>query len=558
MSSRTKDRKREGEARDAMGVLKRGTRTTRRDFLKTVGLGTAALAAPGLLTMGCVRGKRPNILFIMSDDHAERAISCYGSDLIQTPGIDRIAREGARFEKSFVTNSICGPSRATLLTGKYSHLNGFRDNRDTFDGEQLTFPKILQAGGYKTAVVGKWHLKTDPTGFDEWSILKGQGQYYNPTFNRKGEKEQIIGYTTDLITDEALQVLDHMAGEDPFCMLLHHKAPHRNWMPNFKHFDAFTDDLPQPKTLKDDYDGRPAAAEADMRIDDMFLSFDFKLHGETIGEETGSGGQEAFASKVIQTWERTYGRFTPEQKARWDAHYDKVNAEFKALNLEGDELLNWKYQQYMKDYLRCILSLDENIERVLDYLDEKGLAENTLVVYTSDQGFYLGEHGWYDKRFMYEESLGMPLVMRYPRAIKAGQIVPQMVMNLDFASTFLDYAGQSIPSEMQGQSLRTLLEDARPAQWRESIYYHYYEYPHGWHKVRKHCGVRTDRYKLIHFYETDEWELYDLQTDPDEMINLYGQAGQEEITAELKLELSRLQDYYGDHSFEVKPDEKVG
>ena len=520
--------------------------TTRREFLKTVGLGTTALALPGLMTMGCVRGRRPNIIFIMSDDHAERAISCYGSDLIETPAIDRIAREGVRFENSFVTNSICGPSRATMLTGKYSHVNGFRDNRDTFDGSQMTFPKILQAGGYKTGIVGKWHLKTEPTGFDTWSILKGQGQYYNPTFNRHGEKEQLTGYTTDLITDEALQVLDNLQGEEPFCLLIHHKAPHRNWMPNFKHFDAFQEDLPQPATLKDDYFGRQAAEEADMRIDEMFLSFDFKLHRETIGTETGSGGQEAFASRVIDTWERTYGRFTPEQKAKWDAHYDRINSEFKALALEGDELLNWKYQHYMKDYLRCILSLDENIGRVLDHLDESGLVEDTIVVYTSDQGFYLGEHGWYDKRFMYEESLRMPLVMRYPKAIQSGQVVSEMVMNLDFASTFLDYAGQVIPHEMQGRSLRTLVEDTQVEDWRESIYYHYYEYPHGWHKVQKHCGVRTSRYKLIHFYEKDVWELYDLETDPEEMHNQIAEPALATIVSELKAELSRLQALYGD------------
>ena len=526
-------------------------KTTRREFLKTIGLGTTALAVPGLMTVGCAKTTRPNIIFIMSDDHAERAISCYGSDLIQTPGIDRIAREGVRFENSFVTNSICGPSRATLLTGKYSHLNGFRDNRDTFDGSQLTFPKLLQKAGYQTAIVGKWHLKTEPTGFDTWRILKGQGQYYNPTFNENGEKTQYTGYTTDIITDKAIDMLEELDREEPFCLLVHHKAPHRNWMPNFKHFDSFTEDLPQPKNLKDDYIGRSAAEAADMRIDDMFLSFDFKLHEATIGEETGSGGQKSFASKVIQNWENTYGRFNDEQKALWDAHYDKVNAEFKTLKLEGDELLNWKYQHYMKDYLRCILSLDENIDRLLTYLDDQQLSENTIVVYTSDQGFYLGEHGWYDKRFMYEESLGMPLVMRYPQEIPAGQVSTGMVMNLDFASTFLDYAGVSIPQEMQGQSLRPLVKGSTPDDWRESIYYHYYEHPHGWHNVRKHYGVRSQRYKLIHFYQEHDWELFDLEQDPNEMSNVFADPAYENIVLEMKQELVRLQVQYDDTEIEV-------
>lgn len=331
-------------------------KTTRREFLKTLGLGTTALTVPGLFTVGCAKRVRPNIIFIMSDDHAERAISCYGSDLIQTPGIDRIAREGIRFENSFVTNSICGPSRATLLTGKYSHLNGFRDNRDTFDGSQLTFPKLLQQAGYQTAIIGKWHLRTEPTGFDIWRILKGQGQYYNPTFNENGTQNQYTGYTTDIITDKAIEMMGELDKTKPFCLLVHHKAPHRNWMPNLKHLDTFPEDLPQPKTFRDDYSGRKAAEAADMRVDDMFLSFDFKLHEETIGKEPGSGGQAAFASRVIKNWENTYGRLNEEQKVVWDAHYDKINAEFKSLNLSGEELLNWKYQHYIKDYLRCILS----------------------------------------------------------------------------------------------------------------------------------------------------------------------------------------------------------
>ena len=523
-------------------------KTTRREFLKSVGMGTTALMAPNLFLNSCKKRVRPNIIFIMSDDHAERAISCYNDSLIQTPNIDRIASEGVRFQNSFVTNSICGPSRATLLTGKYSHLNGMLDHSCTFDGSQLTFPKLLQKAGYHTSIVGKWHLKTEPTGFDYWNILKGQGQYYNPEFSEKGEKKTHIGYATDIITDQAIETLDKLDKSNPFCMLIHHKAPHRNWMPNLKHLDAYNDEeIPLPANFNDEYVGRIAAGEADMRIDDMYLTFDLKLHDESIEAETGSGGKRSFAEKVTETWKSTYNRMTDEQKSVWDAHYDKVNEEFKRLKLTGDELLNWKYQHYLKDYLRCILSVDENVGRVLDYLDQNGLAENTLVVYTSDQGFYLGEHGWYDKRFMYEESLSMPLVMRYPQEIMAGQVAENMVMNLDFSSTFLDFAGIAIPAEMQGHSLRGIVRGNPPEDWRESIYYHYYEHPHGWHDVRRHYGVRTQRYKLIHYYEEDGfWELFDLAQDPSEMNNVYSDPAYAEIVQETKQELVRLQKLYGD------------
>ncbi len=522
-------------------------KTTRRDFLKRAGLGSAALAFPGLMTTGCAKKIRPNIIFIMSDDHAERAISCYDQSLIQTPSIDRIAAEGIRFQNSFVTNSICGPSRATLLTGKYSHLNGMRDHSDTFDGSQLTFPKLLQKAGYHTSIIGKWHLKTDPTGFDYWNILKGQGQYYNPDFTENGTPVKYEGYATDLITDKAIETLDSMDKSKPFCMLIHHKAPHRNWMPNLKYLEAFEDqEIPLPSNFRDEYTGRLAAGEADMRINDMYLSFDLKLHDESIEKETGTGGKAAFAENVTETWKNTYNRMTDAQKKGWDAHYDEVNAEFKRLKLTGDELLEWKYQHYLKDYLRCILSVDENVGRVLDYLDDQGLNENTLIVYTSDQGFYLGEHGWYDKRFMYEESLSMPLLMRYPTEIQAGQVANEMVMNLDFASTFLDYAGVKVPAEMQGASLRGIVGGHAPEKWRESIYYHYYEYPHGWHNVRRHYGVRTERYKLIHFYQDDVWELFDLQEDPSEMNNVYSDPAYQKIVQETKQELVRLQILYGD------------
>ncbi|MBI9073286.1 MAG: sulfatase [Melioribacteraceae bacterium] len=506
-----------------------------------------------IIFAGCSVKKEipPNILFIMSDDHAEQAISCYGSKLINTPNIDRIANEGIRFTNSFVTNSICGPSRAVLLTGKYSHLNGFRDNRDLFDSSQTTFPKLLQKAGYETHVIGKWHLRSTPTGFDNWKILKGQGQYYNPLFLENGKENIRTGYTTDIITDLTIEALENRSKEKPFCMLIHHKAPHRNWMPNAKYFEEFENiEFPLPETFYDEYKTREkTAGHADMRIDDMYLSFDLKLHKNYYDKETGTGGNAKFASKVELNWLAIYNRMNAEQKKLWDGHYNKINEEFKKANLKGNKLLEWKYQQYMKDYLRCILSVDESIGRILNYLDENGLAKNTIVVYTSDQGFYLGEHGWYDKRFMYEESHSMPLVIRYPKQIPSGQVSDLMALNLDFAPTFLDFANVTIPNDVQGNSLRNILENNKTDNWRKSVYYHYYEYPHGWHKVKKHCGVRTEDHKLIHFYDDDIWELYDLKKDPNELKNIYTDPSYADINNDLKNELSRLQKEYKDSSF---------
>ncbi len=521
----------------------------RRQFIKSIGVGAAALTLPGWLQSCASEQKKPNILYIMSDDHAYQAISAYGSKLIQTPNIDRIANEGVRFENSFVTNSICAPSRAVLLTGKYSHKNGLRDNRDKFDGSQVTFPKLLQKAGYQTFMIGKWHLKTDPTGFDDWKILVGQGSYYNPVLIENGEKKKHIGYTTDLLTNFAIDELNQRDPDKPFCMLLHHKAPHRNWMPSPKYMDAFDDrELPLPETFYDDYATRSAAArEADMRVENMYLSFDMKLQPGSYQKETGTGGNAKAAATIEKAWKNTYENLTEEQKKAWNAHYNKVNEEFKKKNLSGDALLRWKYQRYIKDYLSCILSVDESVGRVLDYLDKNGLAENTVVVYTSDQGFYLGEHGWYDKRFMYEESLRMPLMLRYPKDVKAGQVAGAMVLNLDFAPTFLDYAGVKAPADMQGESFRAIARGVKPENWRTSIYYHYYEYPHGWHNVKRHYGVRTERYKLIHFYnDIDAWELYDLQKDPHELNNVIDDPDYTAIVKKLKLELNRLRQKYGD------------
>ncbi len=493
--------------------------------------------------------RQPNILFIMSDDHAEQAISAYGSTLINTPNIDRIAREGILFKNSFVTNSICAPSRATLLTGKFSHLNGLRDNRDHFDGSQMTFPKLLQQAGYETAIVGKWHLKTEPTGFDFWKILMGQGEYYQPRIAGKEDTSIVEGYTTEVITDIALDFLNKRDTSKPFCLLYHHKAPHRNWMPNVDDLHLYAgEDIPEPPTLFDNYEGRPAAEQADMRIADMFLSGDMKLHADSYpGKDPNTGG--AGVGTVVDReagWKNMYDRLTEAQRKKWDAHYDPINEEFKRNLSTGKDLVRWKYQRYMKDYLRCVKAVDDNVGRVLRYLDENNLTESTIVIYTSDQGFYLGEHGWYDKRFMYEESLGMPLVVRYPAVVRPAQVSEALVQNLDFAPTFLDYAGANIPEGMQGLSLRPILEADPDPVWRDAIYYHYYEYPHGWHTVKQHYGVRNDRYKLIHFYnDIDHWELYDLKSDPQEMENLFGKKEYEKIQENLEVRLAQLREQYG-------------
>jgi arylsulfatase A-like enzyme len=482
----------------------------------------------------------PNILFIMSDDHALAAISAYGSELIETPNIDRIASEGVRFTNSFVTNSICAPSRAVMLTGKYSHINGLRDNRDTFDGSQRTFPKLLQAAGYQTALVGKWHLKSEPTGFDDWRILAGQGQYYNPVLNVNGVENQLTGYVTDLITEQALDFLEHRDRSRPFALLYQHKAPHRNWMPAIRHLGLFANnDLPSPETFRDDYEGRPAAAAQDMRVADLWLTLDLKIHPEYFDVDDASGGREDW--DPTESWRTSYERLTDEQRAAWDAYYQPTNEAFRDDAPTGDALDEWKLRRYLEDYLGTVAALDENIGRVLDYLDASGLGENTIVVYTSDQGFYLGEHGWYDKRFMYEESLRMPLVMRYPVRLEAGQTVDELVLNLDFAPTLLDFAGVPIPDDMQGRSLRPLVDGLPPPDWRDAIYYRYYEFPHGWHSVRPHYGVRTDRYKLIHFEgDMDHWELFDLESDPDELRNLYGVEEYATVQGELHTKLEEL------------------
>ncbi|WP_372775993.1 sulfatase [Mangrovibacterium sp.] len=498
--------------------------------------------ASGLASCG-VRDKlgdgtgRPNILFIMTDDHSYQTLSAYNKKAQPTPNLDRIAQEGAIFENSFVTNSICAPSRATMLTGKFSHINGQTNNAATFDGNQLTFPKLLQDAGYETSLIGKWHLKSEPTGFNHWDILIGQGTYYNPNFTTNGVLTHHEGYITNIITEKALAWLGERDKTKPFCLLLHHKATHRDWQPDTALLNLYNDiEFELPENFFDTYQGRQAAGEQQLSIaTDLDLVYDLKLLDKE-GE---------IQTKYRKEFQRMIDRFTPEQRRRWDEEYDPIIADFKKQGLEGDELSKWKFQRYMHDYVRCVASVDLNIGRILKYLDDNELAKNTIVVYTSDQGFYMGEHGFFDKRFMYEQSLRTPLLVRYPQKIKAGTKVGQLVQNIDYAPTFLDYAGVKIPAEIQGISLKPLLED-KQTEWREAIYYHYYDYP-AEHMVKRHYGIRTERYKLIHFYnDIDQWELYDLENDPDEMNNIYDQRENSELIDSLKMKLAELQVQYED------------
>ena len=441
-------------------------------------------------------------------------------------------------------------SRAVLLTGKYSHLNGVLDNNQIFDGEQETFPKILQEAGYETSMIGKWHLKSKPTGFDNWKVLKGQGEYYNPLIIDESGEKNILGYVTDVITDLAIETLDNRDPNKPFAMMMHHKAPHRNWMPNLKYLGAFKGKkFLIPPTFYDDYSSRSSAAQdSDMRIENMFLTWDMKLRPEDIDEETGSGGSGKVSGLIRDSYREW---MNTDQRKLWESYYDSISTAYRNSNLKGKDLLEWKLQRYLEDYLGTILSVDESVGKILDYLDNNGLSENTIVVYTSDQGFYLGEHGWFDKRFMYEESLSMPLVIRYPQEIKGQQKLDEIILNLDFAPTFLDYAGIKVPKSMQGKSIRNLLSGKQKSKWRESMYYHYYEFPHGWHFVKKHYGIRTDRYKLIHFYDDiDAWEFYDLKNDPNEINNIYNNKNYKREIDSAKRKLYKLQNEFKDKVIE--------
>lgn len=505
-------------------------------------LATAAIPlAQAIHSQPDVPVRRPNIVYIMTDDHTAQMMSAYDKRHISTPNLDRIAADGVRFTNSFVANSLSGPSRACMLTGKHSHANGFRSNEfDVFDASQQTFPKLLQKAGYETAVIGKWHLHTLPTGFDHWEIVPGQGDYYQPAFIKQtGDTIVEKGYLTNLITDKAIEWMESGRDRDkPFLLLIHHKAIHRNWMADTCDLNLYEDTTFQlPENFFDTYLGRQAAAEQEMSISsnhDMDLIYDLKM--DRPGLETRLSG----------AYRNIVGRLDSAQRARWDQLYNPIIHQFYSSGLQGDSLTIWKYQRYMRDYAKVVASLDRNVGRVLDYLRDNNMLDNTLVVYTSDQGFYMGEHGWFDKRFMYEESMRTPLVMRLPEGFSAKGDINRMVQNIDYAPTFLELAGAEIPSDIQGISLVPLLKGEAPQDWRDDLYYHFHEFP-AEHMVKRHYGIRTDRYKLIHFYnDIDTWELYDLQNDPMEMNNIYGQPGTEELTRSLMKRLKSAQERYDD------------
>ena len=485
-----------------------------------------------LVAFAATAQQKPNIIIIISDDHAYQSISAYGSKLMQTPNIDRIANEGAIFQKAYVTNSICGPSRAVILTGKYSHKNGFKDNEHSkFDGSQDSFIKQLSANGYQTAWIGKWHLETQPQGFSFWQILPGQGSYYNPDFlMMDGTKKRIPGYVSNVVEDIAENWLNDRDNSKPFCLVIGHKATHRTWIPDTSDMGMFDKvNFPLPHNFYDNYYNRKAAAVQDMTIaKTMIMGYDLKM----------------FDDNTTENKDGNIARMNAAQRAKFDAYYKPIETDLKGRNLSGNALTEWKYQHYMRDYLSTAASLDRNIGRTLDYLDKHGLTKNTLVIYMSDQGFYLGEHGWFDKRWIYEESFRTPMVMRYPGVIKPGTIDNHFVLNLDIAPTVLSAAGISVPKDMQGKSILPLLAD-KNAKGRNDIYYHYYE--NGEHSVSPHFGMRNNRYKLIRFYERiNNWELYDLQKDPHEMNNLFGKKGYEKVVADLRKKLDTLIAQYED------------
>lgn len=510
----------------------------------------SATATAGAILVPAVQGadkasepkpQRYNIVYIMTDDHTAQMMSSYDRRHISTPNLDRIAEDGVRFTNSFVANSLSGPSRACMLTGKHSHTNGFRSNEtDTFDGSQPTFPKYLQQAGYQTAIIGKWHLHTLPTGFDHWEIVPGQGDYYNPDFiQMSGDTVKVHGYLTNIIADRSIEWMERERDRSkPFCLLIHHKAIHRNWLADTCDLDLYEDrEFEIPANFDDTYDGRRAAKEQEMSIGsdhDMDIVYDNKMLIPGLN------------TRLRDHYLGMIGRMDTAQRARYDAHYQPLIDKFVSDSLKGHDLKLWKYQRYMRDYAKVVASLDRSVGKVLDYLRDKGMLDSTLVVYTSDQGFYMGEHGWFDKRFMYEESMRTPLVMHLPKGLNTRGDIDEMVQNIDYAPTFLDLAGVKVPADMQGVSMMPLLRGEHPKEWRPALYYHFHEYP-AEHMVKRHYGVRSDRYKLIHFYnDIDTWELYDLQTDPTEMHNLYGKPEMEKVTRELMMQLQDLQEQYDD------------
>jgi len=506
----------------------------------------ASLFLPGVILISVLVGlagwrnavaqTQPNILVIISDDHTMQSIGAYGAKYGVTPRIDQLAREGMMFNRAFVTNSICAPSRAVLLTGKFSHKNGHINNLTRFNASQPQFQHYLSKSGYQTAWIGKWHLESEPQGFDFWKVLPGQGYYYNPDFiNMDGSRQRITGYCTNIITDQALAWLTERDDSKPFCLVIGHKATHRTWMPDTVDLGS-TDQLkiPLPENFYDNYEGRIAAHDQDLSIEKtLLMGYDLKIYDhDSVALKDGN-----------------ISRMSRRQQELFLNYYQRVKSDFTS-PLTGKALTEWKYQRYMKDYLATTRSLDRNVGRIMDWLTEKKLLENTLVIYTSDQGFYLGEHGWFDKRFMYEESMRTPLIMRYPSMIKTGVHDNHLVQNIDMAPTFLQLAGVPVPEDMQGESLLSVMKNTA-SLWRNALYYHYYEYP-GEHHVYRHFGIRSNRYKLIRFYgEKNFWELYDLKNDPSEMKNLYGHKKYQSITTDLKNQLQQLIEQYDDQEAEA-------
>ncbi|MEC8692114.1 MAG: sulfatase [Verrucomicrobiota bacterium] len=504
-----------------------------------------------------IADQKPNIVFIFSDDHAPHAIGAYNGWLKSvnpTPRIDELAKQGMLFEKSFCTNSICGPSRAVIMTGKHSHKNGFMNNGNTFNWNQQTFPKILRKAGYTTALYGKSHLKGNPKGFDDWKVLPGQGDYYNPDLITPKGRVRIDGHCTDVVTDLAVEWLK--AGRDktkPFMLMVQHKAPHRNWMPALRHLPLYDDvKIPEPATLFDKWeDNAPPARHQELEID-RHMDINYDLFLDLTADYEGTPSQKR---QDRSAW-RNMKKMTKDQLSSWRAFYGPRDKAFHEAKLSGKELVRWKFQRYAKNYLRCVRGVDDSVGKIQDTLKDLQLDDNTVVIYSSDQGFYIGDHGWYDKRWMYEESLMMPLIVKWPGVTKPDSRSDQMVQNLDYAQTFLEMAGAEIPANMQGRSLVPILKNGKADNWRKSIYYHYYEYP-SVHMVPRHYGIRTERYKLMHFYQFgNEWEMYDLKEDPDELTNIYGRADKKSLQTDLEQQLKAIRKFYDDNSdVSEKPDE---
>ncbi len=493
--------------------------------------------------------QRPNIVFIFSDDHAPHAIGSYDGWLKSvnpTPRIDALASQGMLFENSFCTNSICGPSRAVIMTGKHSHKNGFMNNGNSFNWNQQTFPKILRKVGYTTALYGKSHLKGKPQGFDDWKVLPGQGLYYNPDLITPKGRVRIDGHCTDIVTDLAVDwIREGRDKSKPFMIMVQHKAPHRNWMPALRHLSLYKDiTMPEPKTLFDKWeDNAPPARYQELEID-RHMDLNYDLFVDLTADYEGAPSQKR---QDRSAW-WNMKRMSEEQIKSWREHYGPLDKKFHESKLSGKDLVRWKFQRYAKNYLRCVRGVDDSVGKIQDALKELKLDKNTVVIYSSDQGFYIGDHGWYDKRWMYEESLKMPLIVKWPGVTEPGSRATQMVQNLDYAQTFLEMAGAEIPKDMQGMSLVPILKNGKAENWRKSIYYHYYEFP-SVHMIPRHYGIRTERYKLMHFYQFgNEWEMYDLKEDPDELKNIYGKSGKEKLQEDMKKQLVAIRKYYDDNT----------